>query len=168
MASAKQKPLYDAPADYEDDYCAWLFQQAELLRLGRFRELDLPNLVEEIEDMGRSQWRAFESHYRVLLVHLLKWEYQPDRRTRSWLVTIGRERAEIEADEQDNRSFRNAAPEILRKVYPRARIEASTETGLAKSVFPEDCPYALAAIRDADWLPGPTDLDPNTLPPLDE
>lgn len=168
MASAKEKPLYDAPADYEDDYYLWVYQQVELLRLGRFRELDLPNLIEEVEDMGRSLWRSFESHYRVLLIHLLKWEHQPHRRTRSWLVSIGRERRNLDREERDNTTLRNEARNLLEEAYRAARREAAEETGLPIATFPSECPYRLEQVRDEEWLPGPDSPSAPSLPPLDD
>ncbi len=168
MARAKEKPLYDVPADYEDDFWAWGLQQAELLRLGRFSELDLPNLIGEVEEMTASVRRALESSYRVLLMHLLKWEYQPERRTRSWLLTIERERGNIEDFEQDNKSLRNDAPSLAKSAYRRARHEAAKSTGFKKSTFPEDCPYKLSDILKEDWLPGVAEPGEDSLPPIDD
>jgi hypothetical protein len=168
MARAKEKPLYQPPADYEDDYWVWSLQQAELLRLGRFNELDLPNLIEEIEEMAASVRRALESSYRVLLMHLLKWEFQPERRTRSWLLTIERERGNILDFETDNKSLRNDAPLLIRSAYRRARNEAAKATGLKKVHFPEDCPYTHSEIAQEDWLPGIPHPGEDTLPPIDD
>jgi len=168
MARAKEKPLYAVPADYEDDYWVWCLQQAELLRLGRFNELDSANLVQEIEDMAGSVRRALESSYRILLMHLLKWDYQPERRSRSWLLTITRERGNIEDTERDNRSLKNDAPLLLKSAYRRARLEAAKATGLKKTHFPEDCPYSLANLLEEDWLPGPADPGEATLQPMDD
>eukprot|EP01037_Dinobryon_pediforme_P021347 gene21347-22191_t len=163
MARAKEKPRYEFPADYEDDYGVWLTQQADLLRLGRFNELDLANLVEEIEDMGSSVRRALESSYRVLLLHLLKWEFQPERRTRSWYSSIVRERGNIESQESNNKTLHNDAVNLLPAAYRLARKQAAAETGMKKSMFPEDCPYLIEQIRQDDWLPGVISPDPDSL-----
>ena len=83
MGLAKEKPLYETPTDYEDDVYLWLYEQIELLRQKRIQEVDLPNLIEELEDMGSEKLRALESAYRLLLAHLLKWKYQPQKRSTS-------------------------------------------------------------------------------------
>ncbi len=96
MGQPKQKPLYDPASDYETDFYLWSYEQSELLRQRRFSELDLPNIIEEIESLGRSDKRALTSAYRVLLQHLLKWQFQPLRRGSSWLNTVSEQRRTIE------------------------------------------------------------------------
>lgn len=153
MSLAKDKPLYAVPTDYEDDFYAWSVEQAELLRLRRFSELDLTNLVEEIESMGREQRHALESCYRVLIFHLLKWQFQPSRRSRSWKITIIRERGNIERREETNPSLRSDAALIVRGIYRTACREAAAETGLSVTTFPADCPYTIKQLRDEEFLP---------------
>ena len=109
MAQAKQKPLYPAPADIEDDFSAWCYEQAALLRQKRFAEADLPNIVEELESMGNEQRHALRSSYRLVIAHLLKWQFQPEYRSRSWEVTIVRERTNIKDRERANRSLAKKA-----------------------------------------------------------
>lgn len=153
MSLAKEKPLFDPPVDYEDDVHAWLFQQAELLRQRRFSEVDLPNVIEELESMGREQRHAFGSSYRLLIFHLLKWQFQTSRRSRSWDLTIVRERGNIERREADNPSLREQARQIVESVYAQAVREAMKETGLPRDTFPAECPYTLEQLRDPDWMP---------------
>jgi hypothetical protein len=153
MALAKQKPLYDPPTDYEDDFYLWCFEQAELLRQKRFAEVDLPNVIEELESMGRSDRNALTSSYRLLIAHLLKHQFQPARRSRSWVITIVRERSNIELQEKRNPSLKADAGVIARDAYPGARKEASVETGLPKDAFPAECPYTLEQLRSEDWMP---------------
>lgn len=153
MSLAKQKPLFDVPVDYEDDFHDWAFQQAELLRQRRFAEVDLPNVIEELESMRREQRHALEFSYRLLIFHLLKWEFQPARRSRSWALTIIRERGHIERREAYNPSLREQAPSIVEGIYRKAVREASVETGLPRDGFPPECPYTLAQLRDPDWMP---------------
>lgn len=153
MSLAKEKPLFDRPVDYEDDFHDWSFQQAELLRQRRFSEADLPNIIEELESMGNEQLHALESSYRLLISHLLKWQFQPERRSRSWEITIVRERSNIEAREKRNRSLRANAERIVDDIYRKAVREAAVETGLARDAFPADCPYSLVELRDPDWMP---------------
>lgn len=153
MGRAKEKPLFNPPVDYEDDYYLWCFEQAELLRQKRFAEVDLPNIIEELESMGRSDRRALESSYRLLVAHLLKWQFQQDKRSKSWAVTIVRERSNIEEQEERSPSLRMDAEAIVLKSYAKARKEAAIETGLALTDFPPECPYTIAQLRSEDWMP---------------
>lgn len=153
MADAAET-LDDPPTLYEQDFYLWCFRQAELLRLRRFQEADLPNIIEELETLGRSDRRAYESSFRLLIAHLLKWQYQPQMRSRSWEVTIVRERANIESTETGNKSLKAEARQIVQDVYRKARREAKAETDLPLSVFPAECPYTLDQLRDDEWMPG--------------
>jgi len=153
MGLAKEKPLYATPTDYEDDFYQWSFEQAELLRQKRFAEADLPNLIEEIESRGNEQLHALESSYRLLISHLLKWAYQPQLRTSSWSITIIRERSHIFQREKRNPSLKGRAKAIVEDIYPAARREAVAETGLPRSAFPAECPWALEELRNADFMP---------------
>lgn len=153
MSLAKQTPYFASPTDYEDDFHAWAFEQAELLRLKRFGELDLANLVEEVESMGREQRHALESSYRHLIFHLLKWQFQAGRRSRSWQLTILRERGNIARREKSNPSLEAKANKIVADIYGGARKEAAVETGLDRTTFPLVCPYSLDQLRDEDFLP---------------
>ena len=105
MALAKEKPRFEGQTDYEDDFEQWCYEQAELLRQRRFAELDVPNVIEELEDMGKEQRRALSSSYRILIAHLLKWQFQPQLRSRSWEQTIDRERDNIIDREKMNPSL---------------------------------------------------------------
>jgi hypothetical protein len=153
MAQAKEKPLYPVPADIEDDFYAWCFEQAELLRQKRFAEADLPNIIEEVEDLGSEQRRALRSSYRLVISHLLKWQFQPELRTRSWEGTIARERNNIGDRETGNKTLRNEARTLVEEAYRGAVLEASKETGLPRNTFPFDCPYSVDQLRDPDWMP---------------
>ena len=153
MARAKETPLYRQPTDYEDDFGSWVTEQAELLRQRRFGELDLPNLVEELESMGSEQRHALESAYGVLLMHLLKWAHQPDRRTVSWQVTINTQRSSIRRRERRNPALAARAAEIVAEMYPGARTNAALETGLPQSALPAVAPWTVAHLRDDDFLP---------------
>jgi len=153
MALAKEKPLYPVPADIEDDFYAWCFEQAELLRQKRFAEADLPNIIEELEGMAKHNRSVLKSSYRLLIVHLLKWEYQPERRARSWELTIVRERNNIEDREEDNLTLKKEAGGLVAEVYRRAARHAARETKLPVTTFPADCPYTIDQLRDPDWMP---------------
>ncbi len=153
MASAKEKPLYANPSDYEDDFYAWAYEQAELLRLGRFREADLTNIIEELETLGRTERRSLVSAYRLVLMHLLKWQFQPTHRSNSWRNTVRRERKNIKILEQDNPSLAAVALTLVAEAYADAIDDASDETELPLTAFPTNCPYTLDQIRDPDFLP---------------
>lgn len=154
MADVKERPTAaSAPAGYDEDFHAWAFAQADLVRERRFSELDLPNLVEELESMGNEVRFKLESSYRLLISHLLKHAYQPSRRSRSWLLTITRERGNIERIEAKNPSLRSKAAEIVQEIYRYGRKEASVGTDLPLDAFPAECPFTLDQLRDDEFLP---------------
>lgn len=142
---------------YERDFVRWLEHQAELLRQGRVAELDLENLAEEVESIGRSDRREVQNRLTILLVHLLKYQYQAKRRSRSWLGTIAEQRRQLELIFQDSPSlFKSYAPTVLEDSYRYARRKVSRETQLAIEVFPETIPYSLEQILGEDFLPEAT------------
>src|SRR5688500_1919494 len=153
MVLAKEKPLYSVQADIEDDFYAWCYEQAELLRQKRFAEADLPNVIEELEGMAKHNRSVLKSSYRLVILHLLKWEYQPERRARSWEITIVRERNNIEDREEDNLTLKKEAGALVAEVYRRAARQAARETKLPVTTFPADCPYTIDQLRDPDWMP---------------
>ena len=153
MSLAKDKPYYAEPSDYEDDVSSWAFEQAQLLRLGRLREVDLPNVIEEIESLGNEQLHALESFYSLLIMHLLKWQFQPERRSRSWQLTILNSRNQIKRRERRNAKLRAGAGSIVADIYFEAVEEAATETGIPVSRFPNPCPYTIEDLRRQDFLP---------------
>ena len=120
MSLAKDKPYYAKPADYEDDVYAWAFEQAQLLRLGRFSEVDLPNVIEEIESLGREVRELIADAYRDLIAKLLEWEAQPSSRTRENARAILNARIMIEEEEGEARTLREGAERIIENVYPQA------------------------------------------------
>jgi hypothetical protein len=126
---------------YEQDFYQWTQEQAELLKAGALSQLDVENLIEEIESMGKSQKRALLSRMTVLLMHLLKWDYQPDRRSGSWKSTIITQRKEIKRLLKDNPGLKSIITEMLTETYSDAAEIASAETELPESTFPETCPY---------------------------
>jgi hypothetical protein len=129
-------------AEYERDFYSWLMEQARHLRDGRFEALDCDNLAEEIESLGREQFNKLVSALRVLMAHILKWDHQPDLRSRSWILSIQEQRIEIADVLDDNPGLKPRLPEAIARAYRRARIEAAKETGLEEDKFPAVCPYA--------------------------
>jgi len=137
-----RKPAHEPEATgYEQDLVAWAFANARLLREGRFDSLDVENIAEELEDMGRSEKRALASHLRVLLLHLLKWQEQPARRGPSWRRSIRNARQEIEEIVMESPSLAQRLPEMIEQAYPKALESAIDETGLPSDRFPTGCPY---------------------------
>jgi hypothetical protein len=140
---------------YERDFYAWTQEQAALLRNEEYAELDLSNLIEEIEAMGRRDRRELTSRLTVLLMHLLKWQHQTGQhgRSRSWQNTIDTQRAEIELILRDSPSLHSELEEHIEYAWPKACRAAARETRLPLSIFPTTCTYTSEQILDADWLP---------------
>ncbi len=138
---------------YLTDYSVWINQTTQLLREQRWHELDLPNLIEEVESLGKSERRAVTSQLTRLLLHLLKWQYQPQRRSDSWLDSITDARTQIELALVDSPSLKNYPAQQLAESYQLARRQAAAQTGLKISVFPEVCPYSLELVLAESWLP---------------
>ncbi|MGZ4957348.1 MAG: DUF29 domain-containing protein [Methylobacter sp.] len=139
--------------NYEQDFYSWTQEQANLLRNGEFNSLDIPNLIEEIETMGRSEKRELESRLIVLLLHLLKWKYQEVRRGRSWELSIIEQRLKFEETLEENPGLKSKLDEILTKAYKFAVIQASRETKISRHVFPEICPWTLDEITNENFYP---------------
>jgi hypothetical protein len=139
---------------YEQDIALWSDLMVDLLRQGKFDQLDLKHLIEEVSDLGRRERDRLVSSVRLILHHLLKWQFQPERRSRSWAKTIQRERINIE-------SYLEAAPSLKRilnqdwlvKSYKTARKDAALETDLPLSTFPEQCPYSWDQVLNEQFLP---------------
>lgn len=149
-------PIRDHIADlYDTDFQRWLFENARLLREGRLCDADIANIAEELEDMGRSEHRALGSHLTVLLLHLLKWQFQPTRRGSSWQLSIDNARDAIEELLNESPSMRGGVPLLIEHKYRLARRNAVTETRLPAPTFPERCPYTSDQVLNHGYLPGP-------------
>jgi len=138
---------------YDKDFYSWTQEQAELLKHGRFSELDIDNLIEEVETMGRTEKRELESRLTVLLLHLLKWKYQDVRQCRSWELSIIEQRLKFEETLEENPGLKSKLDDILKKAYRYAVIEASKETKISIKIFPELCPWELDKITDSEFYP---------------
>jgi hypothetical protein len=139
---------------YERDFYAWTHAQANLLRNHQFTNLDLDNLIEEIESMGRSERRQLINRLEILLMHLLKWQHQSALRGRSWELTITEQRRRIAKLLRANPSLRTDLPDLLTEAYDDATFSAMRETGLPETTFPTTCPFTLAEALGEGWLPG--------------
>jgi Domain of unknown function DUF29 len=135
------------------DFNLWIQRTSKLLREKRWDEVDVVHLIEELEDLGKSERRAIVSQLVRLLLHLLKWKYQPQRRSDSWLDSITDARTQIQLAIQDSPSLKNYPAEQLDVAYQRGRIQAAKQTGLDISTFSVDCPFSLDLVLDEDWLP---------------
>ena len=140
---------------YDRDYYLWLQQTAQLIREGKFSEVDAANLIEEIEDMRRSEKRAIKSNLVILLLHLLKYQYQPEKRTNSWKASIREHRRRLRDDFQVSPSLKRYFAEVFDKCYQDAREQAADETGLALDTFPIECPFSSSDTLDSNYLPNP-------------
>ncbi len=139
--------------NYEQDFYSWTQEQAALLRAGRLTDLDVENLIEEIETMGRSEKRELESRLTVLLLHLLKWKYQPERRGKSWNLTIKGQRIEYINVLTDNPGLKSQLETIFKGAYKLALVKASSETGIDEDIFPVTCPWTLAEVTNQAFYP---------------
>jgi hypothetical protein len=138
-------------ATYETDFYLWTQQQADLLRQGALSAIDVENLIEEIESMGASDRRSISSFLELVIMHLLKWQYQPERRGTSWRTSISKGRNAIERTLEYSPSLKRQLPEMIIAEYRRARKEASLETGLPLTTFPEQCPFTVEQITGDYW-----------------
>lgn len=138
---------------YDRDLYAWALQNAALLRSGRVKEADLMNIAEELESMGRSERRALGSRLAVLLMHLLKWRYQPALRGKSWQATIKEQRRQVARLLKDSPSLKQDLPSILLEVYEDAVLLAVAETHLDETAFPAACPFTVEQVLDHDYWP---------------
>jgi hypothetical protein len=136
---------------YDTDLYAWSLEQARLLKEGRLNEIDAENIAEEILDVGRTEYRVLESALRVLLTHIIKWDYQPERRTRSWENTIAIQRQHALRQLQKHPSLKARLDEAIAEAYADARLDASSQTDFDPGRFPERCPYDWDDIMGRDF-----------------
>lgn len=138
---------------YENDFFGWIQQQAELLKSGRFSELDTEHLIEEVEAMGRSERRELTRRLEVLMTHLLKWQYQPEFRGRSWQLAIIEQRRRISKLLANNPSLKPELESCFLDAYDDARFGAMKETGLELDTFPVEAPFGIEKALKMDFLP---------------
>ena len=138
---------------YETDFYAWANEQASLLRAGKLSAADIEHIAEEIESMGKTEKRELINRLRVLLMHLLKWQWQPVGRSVSWQLTIKEQRREVEDHLLDNPSLKARLPEAMVSAYRLARIAAARETSLPEATFPAECPWSFDQILEPSFWP---------------
>lgn len=142
------------PTLYDRDFYAWANEQAALLRAGKLAAADIAHIAEEIESMGRTEQRELENRLTVLLLHLLKWRFQAERRGSSWQATIRVQRRDLARHIDRNPSLKPHIADATGYAYENAKIEAAAESGLPESTFPMESPWTLGQIMDAAFWPG--------------
>lgn len=151
MANPKRKP---EPTLYERDFYAWLMEQAEKLRARSHNDLDWDNLAEEIESVGRSERKEVRSRLTLLIHHLLKWQFQPGKRSESWRITISEQRGWFPINAEYSPSLKSYPAEIFDKAYADGRRRAIEETGLSPKMFPTEPPFTAQQALDGAFWPG--------------
>lgn len=146
----------EAPARnslYDIDFFEWTQEQARLLRDGRWQDLDLENLIDEVQGVGGSNKQQIENRLVVLIAHLLKWKYQPYWRSPGWEGTIAEQRRRIKTVVKHSPSLRHYPAEVFLDQYLAARLRAAKETGIDFTLFPETCPFSADQALDDDFMP---------------
>ncbi len=138
---------------YETDFQIWIEDQINLLKTQQWQQLDTLNLIEEIEALGRKERQELRNRLGILLGHLLKWQFQPDKRTNSWLGTIREQRVQIKFLLQDSPSLKPYLTQVFPDAYELGLALAMRETKLGEQLFPEVCPYTLEQALDSQFLP---------------
>lgn len=145
--------MNDNSFKYNQDLYAWFKYNAHLLRQGQLTEIDRLNLAEELDDMGISQLRALESRLTILLAHLLKWQFQPQRQPSSWRYTIIEQRKQVKKILKRSPSLKCDFKETLLDAYDSARRFSASETLLELEIFPEQCLFSIEQVLDDDFYP---------------
>jgi hypothetical protein len=138
---------------YDEDFYAWANEQAALLRSGRLAEADIAHIAEEIESMGKTEKRELVSRLKVLLMHLLKWQFQPTGQGTSWRLTIEEQRREVAEHLSDNPSLKAKLSETIEAAYGTAVLAAARETGIDLRAFPTTCPWSYDQVIDNRFWP---------------
>ncbi|NJL88410.1 MAG: DUF29 domain-containing protein [Coleofasciculaceae cyanobacterium SM2_1_6] len=139
---------------YETDFYRWTIEQSQFLQLGKFDDLDLENLAEEIASLGRQEKQELRNRLGILIGHLLKWQYQPEKRSKSWRVTIKEQRREIRLIIDDNPSLKPYLEEAIFRGYAQGLDLVVKETPLDYRDLPKDCPLSVEQIFDPNFPPG--------------
>jgi hypothetical protein len=142
---------------YDTDYLAWTRAQAEAVRRRSTNEVDWENLAEEIDDLGKAVTGELKSRYIVLIAHLLKWMFQPAKRSVSWETTVKQQRIAIEEHVEANPSLKSSDADLFGRAYRQARLKAARETKLGERAFPETPPFTAEQARDPEFWPEAAD-----------
>jgi hypothetical protein len=134
--------------DYEQDYHGWSKHQVALLKTGKFDELDIAHLIEELKDTDKSNRRELESRFLILIAHLLKWQFQPEKQSSSWRGSIKEQRLRLMRLLKQSPSLRKQINDAIAEIYPDAVTLAAEESGILQANFPALCPYSAAQLLD--------------------
>jgi hypothetical protein len=138
---------------YERDFCLWLELNIQQMKAGTLEAIDVIHVIEELETMGRSERQSLQSNLQVVLMHLLKYKYQSEKRTKSWRFTLLEHRDRIEVLLEDSPSLRTYLSENFVRSYAKARKKAAVETDLDIEIFPLNSPFTIEETLDSDYLP---------------
>jgi hypothetical protein len=138
---------------YEQDFYAWTQQQADLLRSGQWQQVDVENVIEELDSLGKQQRQELRNRLGVLLGHLLKWRYQPEARSKSWFYTIREQRQDIQRHLKENPSLQPYLPEAIEVGYEKGLNLVGKETPIDPDQLPQSCPFSDYKIFEepVDW-----------------
>lgn len=139
--------------EYDQDFYTWTVYNAELIRQGRLSEVDLENVAEEIESMGKSEKRELINRLAILMTHLLKWKFQANKRSQSWKYTIKAQRMEILRLLKQSPSLKYQVEASVSDAYEQSIVNAAGETSLDENVFPKACPFSLEQCLDHSFFP---------------
>jgi hypothetical protein len=145
--------MMNIPTLYDTDFHSWIQEHILLLKESRFADIDAAHLIEELEDMGKSNKRELKSRLIVLVAHLLKWQYQATQRSTSWQASINEQRRQLLFLLKEMPSLKNSINDALTEIYSDALEWASEETHLAQHDFPDQCPYSTAQLLDKNFYP---------------
>lgn len=143
----------DSQTLYETDYLQWIETTVEKLQSQNYANVDWENLIEELADTGRSERRSLKSNLIVILVHLLKWQFQPEHRSGSWEGSVVEHRRRVKEALSDSPSLKPYLENIFTECYTQAVKQAKAETGLPLEMFLIQCPYKLTEVMDDEFLP---------------
>jgi len=138
---------------YEKDFYAWAIHNAHLLRKKKLSEIDIENIAEEIESMGKSEKRELLNRFAILLAHLLKWKCQPDKQSKSWKLTIKEQRFELIDLLKDSPSLKSELEKKFSHAYQKALLITEKETRIELKKLPKKCPFTLKQILNKNYLP---------------
>jgi hypothetical protein len=147
MAETSRIPTFRR--SYANDYAGWIEETARAIEDGRFEEIDRAALADEVRDLGKTERRELKSALKILIMHMLKSRYQPEKITRSWELTMRSQRNDIAEYLEESPSLRRELPELITASYRNARLTAADETGLELDVFPESCEWTVAEVLAA-------------------
>jgi hypothetical protein len=148
------EPTGEQRSLYERDYYTWALQQARALKEHRLEELDWENLSDEVESLAKAERREFRSRLEALLEHLLKWQFQANRRSRSWRTTVAQQRLKIGEHLDENPGLKPAVAEVLAQAYKAARLEVTGRfLGRSEPQPPDSCPWTFEQVMDEQFWP---------------